>query len=83
MDAAHRSGELRTDIAVGDIIVAVTQLSRLLSAGAHLGTDRCVHRHLELLLDALQGGSRQTALPGAAITLDELRQPRAECDARH
>ncbi|MFB6435688.1 TetR/AcrR family transcriptional regulator [Streptomyces sp. NPDC056411] len=82
MSAARDSGRLRTDVAVGDLMVALTQLTRPLpgwrSPGAESGGgcadfDRFVHRHLELLLDGLQAPAR-SELPGSAVTLEDLRR---------
>ncbi|POX41505.1 TetR family transcriptional regulator [Streptomyces sp. Ru73] len=82
MGAARESGQLRTDIAVGDLMVAITQLTRPLPgwecSGARSGGrcpdfDTFVHRHLQLFLDGLMAPAR-SELPGAAVTLDDLRQ---------
>jgi AcrR family transcriptional regulator len=75
MDRARRSGQLRTDVAVGDLMVALTQLTRPLPVP---GTgcphfDQFVHRHLQLFLDGLHTPAR-SELPGNAATLEDLRQ---------
>lgn len=85
MSDARESGQLRTDIAVGDLMVAVTQLTRPLpglgpSPRAHesgcgsvcVNFDLFVHRHLQLFLDGLAMPAR-SELPGAAATLEDLR----------
>ncbi|MER0242395.1 TetR/AcrR family transcriptional regulator [Streptomyces sp. HSW2009] len=85
MSDARASGQLRTDIAVGDLMVAVTQLTRPLpglgsSPRAHdsgcgsvcMDFDRFVHRHLQLFLDGLATPAR-SELPGTAATLEDLR----------
>ncbi|MFE6779284.1 TetR/AcrR family transcriptional regulator [Streptomyces sp. NPDC057702] len=85
MRDARESGQLRTDIAVGDLMVAVTQLTRPLpglgsSPRGHesgCGTvchdfDQFVHRHLQLFLDGLAAPAR-SELPGTAATLEDLR----------
>src|SRR4051812_37073664 len=74
MRAARDSGQLRTDIAVGDLMVALTQLTRPLPGWGHSRTgsgggcsdfDAFVHRHLQLFLDGLLTPAR-SQLPGRA-----------------
>lgn len=69
----QREGLLRTDIGVGDLMVALSQLSRPLPGTDCMGADRFVHRHLQLFLDGLRAPSR-SQLPGAATTLQDLRR---------
>ncbi|WP_310720419.1 TetR/AcrR family transcriptional regulator [Streptomyces lydicus] len=73
MGAARDSGQLRTDVAVGDLMVAITQLTRPLPSSGCQDFDRFVHRHLQLFLDGLQAPAR-SELPGSAATLDDLRR---------
>ncbi|MFD8547424.1 TetR/AcrR family transcriptional regulator [Streptomyces sp. NPDC059649] len=73
MGAARDSGQLRTDIAVGDLMVAITQLTRPLPGSACIDFDKFVHRHLQLFLDGLQAPAR-SELPGCAATLEDLRR---------
>ncbi|MGA5197750.1 TetR/AcrR family transcriptional regulator [Streptomyces exfoliatus] len=71
---AQRAGRLRLDVGVGDLMVAVSQLTRPLPgtvSGAHF--DRFVHRHLQLFLDGLEAPAR-SELPGTAVTLEDLRR---------
>ncbi|WP_030261849.1 TetR/AcrR family transcriptional regulator [Streptomyces violens] len=75
MGAARESGRLRTDIAVGDLMVAITQLTRPLPGSGCVDFDRFVHRHLQLFLDGLMAPAR-SELPGCAATLEDLRQGR-------
>ncbi|MFF3319321.1 TetR/AcrR family transcriptional regulator [Streptomyces sp. NPDC003035] len=72
VDRAHRSGRLRADVGVGDLLVAVSQLTRPLPGTACLNMDRFVHRHLQLFLDGLEAPAR-SVLPGSAATLEALR----------
>lgn len=76
MERAKRAGQLRTDIAVGDLMVAVTQLTRPLPGTCCAGFDRFVRRHLQLFLDGLRAPAC-SVLVGEAATLEELqaRQP--------
>ncbi|MFD8979506.1 TetR/AcrR family transcriptional regulator [Streptomyces sp. NPDC059564] len=69
----QRDGLLRTDIGVGDLMVALSQLSRPLPGTHCLGMDRFVHRHLQLFLDGLRAPAR-SELPGEAATLQDLRR---------
>ncbi|MFJ5026834.1 TetR/AcrR family transcriptional regulator [Streptomyces sp. NPDC088560] len=74
MDRARAAGQLRPDVGVGDVMIAVAQLSRPPAGTDCLRSDRFVHRHLQLLLDGLRAPVR-SALPGEAVTLRELRKP--------
>ncbi|MFE9256153.1 TetR/AcrR family transcriptional regulator [Streptomyces sp. NPDC006879] len=69
---ARAEGGLRPDVESGDLMLALTQLSRPLPGGACPDADRFVHRHLQLFLDGLQAPAR-SELPGAAVTLGALR----------
>ena len=73
MAAAHASGQLRTDIGVGDLMVAVTQLTRPLPGSGCAHFDQFVHRHLQLFLDGLLTPAR-SELTGSAATLEDLRR---------
>lgn len=73
MERARAAGQLRTDIAVGDLMVALSQLTRPLPGTACMGMDSFIHRHLQLFLDGLMTPAR-SELPGAAATLEDLRQ---------
>ncbi|MFJ8075339.1 TetR/AcrR family transcriptional regulator [Streptomyces sp. NPDC096176] len=72
VDAAQSSGRMRTDVAVGDLLVALSQLTRPLPGTACPNMDRFVHRHLQLFLDGLEAPAR-SELPGEAATLEDLR----------
>ncbi|MGW1027331.1 TetR/AcrR family transcriptional regulator [Streptomyces sp. NPDC002577] len=74
MERARAAGQLRSDVAVGDLMVALSQLTRPLPGTGCQGIDRFAHRHLQLFLDGLQAPAR-SELPGAAATLEDLRQP--------
>ncbi|QCX77193.1 putative HTH-type transcriptional regulator TtgW [Streptomyces sp. YIM 121038] len=75
MDRALAVGQLRPDIGVADVMIALGQLTRPLpgSGGCLLDFDRFVHRHLQLFLDGLMAPAR-SRLPGHPATLEELRQ---------
>lgn len=72
-ERAQAAGRLRPDVAVGDLLVALSQLTRPLPGTACPVTDQFVHRHLQLLLDGLEAPGR-SELPGAPATLEGLRQ---------
>lgn len=71
-ERAHEAGRLRADVAVGDLLVALSQLSRPLPGTACLNIDQFAHRHLQLFLDGLEAPAR-SELPGTAATLEGLR----------
>ncbi|MEU0400385.1 TetR/AcrR family transcriptional regulator [Streptomyces sp. NPDC006197] len=70
---AQRAGRLRTDVGVGDLMVALSQLTRPLPGTGCGAFDRFVHRHLQLFLDGLETPAR-SELPGKAATLEDLRR---------
>ncbi len=73
MAAARDAGRLRSDIDVGDLMVALTQLTRPLPGSGCVNFDQFVHRHLQLFLDGLMTPAR-SELSGAAATLEDLRR---------
>lgn len=73
LTAGQDAGLVRADIGVGDLVVALSQLSRPLPGTACLDVDRFVHRHLQLFLDGLRAPAR-SELPGSAATFEDLRQ---------
>ncbi|GHH87569.1 TetR/AcrR family transcriptional regulator [Streptomyces capitiformicae] len=73
MERARRAGQLRDDVGVGDVMVAVSQLSRPPAGIACAGVDRFLHRHLQLFLDGLRAPAH-SVLPGTAVTMEDLRQ---------
>ncbi|MER7518924.1 TetR/AcrR family transcriptional regulator [Streptomyces sp. NPDC126499] len=70
---AKQAGRMRADVGVGDLMVALFQLTRPLPGTACPTMDRFVHRHLQLFLDGLETPAR-SVLPGAPATLEELRR---------
>ncbi|MEU3659372.1 TetR/AcrR family transcriptional regulator [Streptomyces sp. NPDC032940] len=76
MARAVAAGQLRDDVGVGDVMIAAAQLSRPPAGTGCVSADRFVHRHLQLFLDGLRAPAR-SALPGTAVTLEDLRRP---CD---
>jgi AcrR family transcriptional regulator len=73
MDRAKAAGQMRTDVGVGDVMVAVAQLSRPPAGTACVSADRFLHRHLQLFVDGLRAPAR-SILPGTAATMEDLRQ---------
>ncbi|MFE9774876.1 TetR/AcrR family transcriptional regulator [Streptomyces sp. NPDC005931] len=72
MDRAKAAGQLRTDVENGDLLVGIAQLSRPPAGTGCMSADRFVHRHLQLFLDGLRAPA-PSVLPGAAVTLEDLR----------
>ena len=72
VDRAQTAGRMRPDVGVGDLMIAVSQLTRPLPGTACLNMDRFVHRHLQVFLDGLEAPAR-SELPGCAATLEGLR----------
>lgn len=73
MEGARDTGQLRRDIARGDLMVALTQLTRPLPGNGCGHFDRFAHRHLQLFLDGLHTPAH-SELPGSAATLEDLRR---------
>lgn len=73
MGRARAAGQLRPDVSVGDLMIAVAQLSRPLPGTGCVSHDRFVHRHLQLFLDGLRAPAC-SVLPGTATTVKDLRQ---------
>ncbi|MEV0219214.1 TetR/AcrR family transcriptional regulator [Streptomyces sp. NPDC050704] len=73
MARARAAGQLRPDVAYGDLMVAVSQLTRPLPGSACPKFDSFVHRHLQLFLDGLRAPVR-SELPGTAVTLEDMRR---------
>ncbi|MEU4171044.1 TetR/AcrR family transcriptional regulator [Streptomyces sp. NPDC026665] len=73
MSRAREAGQLRPDVEVGDLMIAVSQLTRPLPGTGCQGIDRFVHRHLQLFLDGMRAPAR-SELPGVAATVEGLRQ---------
>ncbi|MFE6826907.1 TetR/AcrR family transcriptional regulator [Streptomyces sp. NPDC057690] len=73
MDRAKATGQLRPDVGVGDVMIAVAQLSRPPAGTGCLYADRFVHRHLQLFLDGLRAPA-PSVLPGSPVTMEDLRQ---------
>ncbi len=73
MDHARNSGQLRPDVERGDLLTAITQLTRPVPGTTCGQFGPFVHRHLQIFLDGLRAPTRST-LPGAAVTLEDLRR---------
>lgn len=70
---AQREGKVRTDIDVGDLMVALSQLTRPLPGVGCQRIEAFAKRHVQLFLDGLRAPAK-SELPGHAATLEELRQ---------
>ncbi|MFF0476763.1 TetR/AcrR family transcriptional regulator [Streptomyces sp. NPDC004284] len=73
VERAQKAGRLRADVGVGDLMVAISQLTRPLPGSGCGAFDQFVHRHLQLFLDGLEAPAR-SELPGKAATLEDLRR---------
>src|SRR5712691_6900335 len=76
IEAAHAAGRLRLDAAFGDVGLLLVRLSRPLPGPMPRDLDlRLAHRHLDLVLAALQAHPESTPAPlsGPAMTLGELQ----------
>lgn len=82
MEQARQAGQLRDDVSAGDLVVALSQLTRPLPGMACLDTDGVAHRNLELFLDGLQT-SAPSDLPGSSTTLENLRPRFSETPCIH
>jgi AcrR family transcriptional regulator len=73
--AGQVAGQLRSDIAFGDIGTLLVRLSRPLPGAFPREVDlRLAHRHVDLLLDGLRPDPTATPLAGPALTLDDLQK---------
>ncbi|MDH2389046.1 TetR/AcrR family transcriptional regulator [Streptomyces sp. HNM0663] len=72
VERAQSAGRMRGDVAVGDLMVALSQLARPLPGTVCPNMDRFVHRHLQLFVDGLEAPAR-SELPGVPATLGDLR----------
>ncbi|MFC9733547.1 TetR/AcrR family transcriptional regulator [Streptomyces roseolus] len=70
---AQAAGRLRADIAVADLMIGVSQLTRPLPGSGCEDFAPFVHRHLQIFLDGLEAPAR-SALEGAPATLGDLRR---------
>lgn len=71
---ARAEGTLRADVGIGDLMVALAQLTRPLPGlECGVGFDTYMHRHLDLFVDGLMSPARST-LSGSAATLESLKQ---------
>nr|WP_231948824.1 TetR/AcrR family transcriptional regulator [Jiangella alkaliphila] len=71
MDNARESAQLRPDVGIGDLMVAITQLTRPVAGTACVHVERFMHRHLQIFLDGLRAPAR-SELSGTAVTFEEL-----------
>ncbi|WP_200303367.1 TetR/AcrR family transcriptional regulator [Streptomyces adelaidensis] len=74
MRRAREAGQLRADVGVGDLMIAVSQLSRPPAGTRCARVDSFVHRHLQLFLDGLRAPA-PSELPGSPVTMEDLRRP--------
>ncbi|NDL59619.1 TetR/AcrR family transcriptional regulator [Phytoactinopolyspora mesophila] len=73
MSRARDAGQLRPDVTIGDLMVAITQLSRPMPGSECTHFERFARRHLQLFIDGLRSPARST-LPGESVTLEDLER---------
>jgi AcrR family transcriptional regulator len=74
IEAAKRTGQLRTDVTSGDIGMLIVRLTRPLPGPFPAEMNNSLsHRHLALLIDGLRPAAREPILPGPALTIEHLR----------
>ncbi|MFI5533113.1 TetR/AcrR family transcriptional regulator [Kitasatospora sp. NPDC051853] len=71
---AQQAGAFRTDVGVGDYLVAVTQLTRPLPGTGCLTAEGWSRRHLLILLDGMRAPAR-SELPGRPAGMEDLKRP--------
>lgn len=69
---AQRAGQVRPDVAVGDLMVALGQLTRPLPGTGCRQLERFTARRVQLFLDGMRAPAR-SELPGVPATLEALR----------
>ncbi|KJY31292.1 MULTISPECIES: TetR/AcrR family transcriptional regulator [unclassified Streptomyces] len=71
LERAKAAGEIRPDVAHGDLFIALSQLTRPLPGTSCHILEGFVHRHLQLFLDGMRAPARST-LPGRAATFEDF-----------
>ncbi|MFF4712987.1 TetR/AcrR family transcriptional regulator [Streptomyces eurythermus] len=75
---AQEAGRMRSDVGVGDVMVALSQLARPLPEGTGADIERFTERHVRLFLAGLElpdgGGLPGGELPGRPAALEDLRR---------
>lgn len=72
---AHASGQLRTDIGAGDLLVAISRLTLTLPGARCAPDSTLARRHLQIFLDGLRTPPR-SQLPGGPTHLADLKDER-------
>lgn len=76
MARARQAGQLRPDVTVGDLVIALSQLTRPLPGIECPDTNGVAHRHVQLLIDGLRSSVASGRLPGSATNLARLHRTR-------
>nr|WP_238993031.1 TetR/AcrR family transcriptional regulator [Jiangella aurantiaca] len=76
MDNARQSGQLRSDVGLGDLMVAITQLTRPVAGTECALIERYMHRHLQIFIDGLRAPAR-SELSGTAARFEDFEADRA------
>ena len=75
VERAHRSGQLRADVAPSDIAVIIWGIAASMDATRDVASDAW-RRHLALALDGLRAGATAHPLPVPPLTASQLRDAR-------
>lgn len=73
VDRAHASGQLRTDVGTGDLMMVITHLARPLPGTGCVANEQFMHRHIDLMLDGMRNLD-PTPLTGPAMAIRDLRR---------
>jgi AcrR family transcriptional regulator len=71
IDRAQHAGQLRGDVAVADLFIAVSQLGRPLPGTECRGLGPFMERHVQIFLDGLRAPAR-SELPGTPATWGDI-----------
>lgn len=72
VERAQRSGALRADVGIGDLVVSTARLTRPLPEGCGGWNAHHARRHLLIFLDGLRGPG-VSELPGTPLTMEDYR----------
>lgn len=85
MEGARRAGQLRADVTLGDLVVALAHLARPLPGIECVDADAAGHRHLQMFLDGLRTASEidcaplhPSELPGPPVAVEDLHRRRSD-----
>ncbi|MGW8849752.1 TetR/AcrR family transcriptional regulator [Streptomyces xiamenensis] len=71
VERAQEAGQLRHDVGAGDLLIAISRLTRPLPGTRCSGGEILARRHLQIFLDGLRAPAR-SELPGTAAQVEDL-----------